>query len=123
MKAIKRSFFIFFLISTTFAYAQLRLQSHVEKDTLTGVIIDLGERPSEMNFNMDNINRKYITSALYIILDNSKERKVILIDDHVFNYDYYNKNIRPFHEDKRVKIYVERHFVNGKDVYVANRIE
>lgn len=123
MKRIKLSFFILFLISATIAYSQLRLQSHTENDTLTGIIIDLGKRPSAMNFKVDNIDKKYITSALYVVLDNSKERTAILINDDVFNYDYYNKNIRPYQESKRVNIYVEKHFVNGKDVYVATRVE
>ncbi len=122
MKAIKLGLLIFFLISTLFAYSQLRQQGHTENKIFTGTVIDLGKKPSEMNFKVGNINKKYITSALYVVLDNSKE-KAILINDKVFNYDYFNKNIRPYLENRIVKIYVEKYIVNGKEVFVAYKIE
>jgi hypothetical protein len=122
MKIIKLLSIIAIALFTLVAHAQYK-QSGGQKEVLEVRLDGIGKCPPDIKIRSGRIERKYITSALYVYLGNTDKTTPIPINDKVFNYEYFDKYIYPDMKNKTVKIKVEKYSSNGKDVYVAYEIE
>ena len=102
-------------------YGQNRKLPLPEKVVLDVTLSSFGKCPYRMKIG--SIDRKYITSALYVYLDGASKIAPIPVNDHAFNYDYFDKVIYPQLNGKRVKLNAEKYIIKSKVVYVAYKIE
>lgn len=89
---------IFILLSFTLAaFCQNKQQDFIERKEIVVTIIDVGK--SNFNSlkleNITKINKKYFTTSVYFSLKNEKGKSSYVINDKVFNWNYFNKSIYP----------------------------
>jgi hypothetical protein len=83
------------LILTLTSFCQNNPQMSVERKEMTVIISEV----AKSNFNalelerITKINKKHFTSAIYFKKENQKEKSSYAINDKVFNWEYFNKNI------------------------------
>lgn len=121
MKRIKHIVSLIIMLASLNVYSQNRKLPLPEKTVLDVTLSSFGKCPYRMKIG--GIDRKYITSALYVYFDDSSKITPILVNDHTFNYDYFDKVIYPQLSGRKVKLKVEKYIIKGKTVYVAYKIE
>lgn len=82
-----------------------------------------GKCPPDYVGQYGNIEKKYITSALFVKLNGADSSSSIPINDKVFDYQILEKNIYPNKIHQKVKISAKRFIKDGKEVWVAYAIE
>lgn len=81
---------------------------------------DFGKSPLPNHVKkIGSIERKYITSAIFVYLDSNRITP-IYINDRVFNYDYFDTYTK---KGKELKLTVRSYVVDGKEIFVAEHIE
>lgn len=104
-------------------YSQNRKLSSPEKVVLDVTLSSVGKCPPAYHMKIGNIDRRFITSALYVYFEGSSKITPVLINDYAFNNDYFDKVIYPQLSGRKVKLKVEKYSIKGKVVYVAYEIE
>lgn len=95
-----------------------------EKRTINVVLNSIGKTNKDKNLiaAMTGINKSNLTTNLYYY-DNSKNIIGLLINDEVFNYDYFNSKIYYNIENKRVKLYLDVYKNKSKEVLIIRKIK
>lgn len=88
------------------------------------IIVNFGKCKtlSDEFYYKTGISKKLITSALYVKKGENDELITIPINDEFFDYDNFNETILNENIGKRVKISVEKFFINGEEILVANKV-
>lgn len=122
MKFFKKQFFIVFLISFIgCTQNKNNFGSPIKMEVVLKSFVKT--QPLTQEFcNLTKINKKYITSAFYLTIDN-KEYIEVFINDKLFNYDYFNQKIYPNIENRKVVLYVKKYLIKNKTVFIAEKIE
>lgn len=89
---------IFIFLSLTLAtFCQNKQQNFIVRKEIVVTIIDVGK--SNYNSlkleNVTKVNKKYFTTAVYFSLKNENSKSSYVINDKVFNWNYFNKSIYP----------------------------
>lgn len=70
-----------------------------------------------------DIPKELITSSLYGNLKNETKLTSFPINDKVFNYDYFNKNIYNNIKGKTVKLFVKKYNFDDEIIYLVEAVQ
>lgn len=101
------------------ASSQEFLTLHVKYETF-------GKSPLAYDVKLGDIDRKHITTVLYVYLDGESKETIIPINDKVFNYEYFNKHVSCKSDEislRPAKIKAKKYLYKGKEIFVAFFIE
>jgi len=114
---------ILILVSFTSCFSQ-------SKNNTGTIVLDVSVKsfgktkvlPEEF-YKTTTLNKEDITSAFYVTINNTLNVVAIPVNDKVFNYDYFYKNIYTADmNEKKVKLTVQQFIINDKKIYIAYEI-
>lgn len=94
-----------------------------EMAVIEATLESIGKCPPSHNIKFGDLDKKYITTALYVQLGNSDTVIPIPINDKVFDYNEFNQKVYPAKLNQRIKITARRFLSSGKDVYLAYEVK
>jgi hypothetical protein len=124
MQTLKLVLLLFVTVASLHkAIAQSSSPKGEDMAVIEATLESIGKCPPSHNIKFGNLDKKYITTALYVQLGNSDQATPIPINDKVFDYNEFNKSVYPAKLHQKVKITARRFTSKGKDVYLAYEVK
>lgn len=95
------------LAFTYVANAQSPDQKNGSLNVITATLESIGKCPPSHNIKFGNLEGKYITTALFVRLKNSGKLTPVPINDKVFDYEKFNRQVYPTKLNQQVEISVK----------------
>lgn len=94
-----------------------------EMAVIEATLESIGKCPPSYNIKFGDLDKKYITTALYVQMGDSDKTTPIPINDKVFDYEEFNKMVYPEKLHQKITITVRRFSSEGKDVFLAYKVK
>ncbi len=120
MQTIKLALLSLCILAFTYtANAQNPDRKDASLNIITATLESIGKCPPSHNIKFGNLDRKYVTTALFVRLEHSEKLTPIPINDKVFDYEKFNRQVYPAKLNQKVEISVKLFASKDENVFLA----